>query len=595
MTTSQNVDRIYQLLCRVIRKRPEGHKKLFFKVAPNIHSDYYKYIMTAVLSLSDESFFTKFNGKNFSDMIIPVIKTKKDHHEPNNNNGGNGKPKPKTLKPIDFEGLPVFEFFQDLYHKKDALLHVYAYTTVRNVRAEFLNRMPTNYWTFDNCLEDALKFKSKIEWQKNSNSAYNAARFNGWLNDCCMHMMKLRNDDNYWTKEKCLESALKYQTREEWKQNESAALGAALKHKWYYECTVHMQKLRGFWTKELCLESALKYQTLKEWETNDKKSFEASQNNGWYMECSAHMTKAKRNYWTKEKCIEDAQKYHSKSEWQKKNRSAYGIAINNGWLNECSEHMEKLTGFWTKEMCVESALKYNKYSEWIKNEGGAYGAARYNGWLKECRSHMTIKISKPNGYWTKEKCIEDAQKYQTISTWQKNATNSYHVAHKNGWMFDCTKHMKKPHIRKILWTKEKCVESAQRFEIKTEWVNNDYSAFNAARKNGWMHDCTKHMKELKIQWTKEKCIENASNYTTISDWQRSNAGAAHAARKNGWMNDCTTHMTERFMWTKELCLQDAIKYNRIIDWIKGEGSSGYYAARKNGWIGECTTHMINNK
>jgi len=110
-----------------------------------------------------------------------------------------------------------------------------------------------------------------------------------------------------------------------------------------------------------------------------------------------------------------------------------------------------------------------------------------------------------------------------------------------------------------------------------------------------MHDCTKHMKELKIQWTKEKCIENASNYTTISDWQRSNAGAAHAARKNGWMNDCTTHMTERFMWTKELCLQDAIKYNRIIDWIKGEGSGGYYAARKNGWIGECTTHMINNK
>lgn len=74
MTTSQNVDRIYQLLCRVIRNHPKGERKLFFKIAPSALSEYYKYIMTGVLALNDESFFTTYNGSNFNSFKIPVRK-----------------------------------------------------------------------------------------------------------------------------------------------------------------------------------------------------------------------------------------------------------------------------------------------------------------------------------------------------------------------------------------------------------------------------------------------------------------------------------------------------------------------------------------
>ncbi|MEA3295892.1 MAG: hypothetical protein U9Q27_02010 [Patescibacteria group bacterium] len=236
MTASQNVDRIYQLLCRVIRKHPKGNKKLFFKIAPNVHNDYYKYIMTAVLSLSDESFFTKFNGKNFNDMIISVIKRKQNHRQ-NNNKNKNIKSKPKTIKPIDFEGLPAFEFFKNLYHKKDALLHTYARTTIRDVRAEFMENTPNNYWVFEKCIEDAKKYNTIKKWRENS-SAYSTACNNDWLDECIKHMKK----QNSWTKEKCIKDAKKYNTKNEWKNIKKSGYQSAKNNGWLDECTAHMPK-----------------------------------------------------------------------------------------------------------------------------------------------------------------------------------------------------------------------------------------------------------------------------------------------------------------------------------------------------------------
>ena len=48
---------------------------------------------------------------------------------------------------------------------------------------------------------------------------------------------------------------------------------------------------------------------------------------------------------------------------------------------------------------------------------------------------------KPDGYWTIEKCIEDASKYKTKGEWRNENGISYSTAYKNGWMNQCCKHM----------------------------------------------------------------------------------------------------------------------------------------------------------
>jgi hypothetical protein len=51
------------------------------------------------------------------------------------------------------------------------------------------------------------------------------------------------------------------------------------------------------------------------------------------------------------------------------------------------------------------------------------------------------EINRPNGYWTKERCLEEAKKYESKSEWLKKSVSSYGSAHKNGWLVECSSHM----------------------------------------------------------------------------------------------------------------------------------------------------------
>ena len=42
-------------------------------------------------------------------------------------------------------------------------------------------------WTKEKCQIEALKFKSRIQFFKNSNNAYNASRRHKWIDSICSH------------------------------------------------------------------------------------------------------------------------------------------------------------------------------------------------------------------------------------------------------------------------------------------------------------------------------------------------------------------------------------------------------------------------
>ena len=142
---------------------------------------------------------------------------------------------------------------------------------MKNEEKSKIKRKPKGYWTKEKCLEDALKYKARTEWKKKSNSSYNSALKNGWSNECCKHMIEIIKPSGYWTKEKCTEDSLEYKTRAEWKKNSISSYGSALKNGWLDECCKHLIKIikpSGYWTKGKCIESALKYKTRVEWKKN---------------------------------------------------------------------------------------------------------------------------------------------------------------------------------------------------------------------------------------------------------------------------------------------------------------------------------------
>jgi hypothetical protein len=93
-----------------------------------------------------------------------------------------------------------------------------------------MSRKPVGYWTKEKCQEEALKYKTKKEFQKNS-SAYGISAKNKWINEVCSHMLEIKKPKNYWTKEKCQKEALKYRTKNEFKDNSLSCYTKCLREK----------------------------------------------------------------------------------------------------------------------------------------------------------------------------------------------------------------------------------------------------------------------------------------------------------------------------------------------------------------------------
>ena len=141
--------------------------------------------------------------------------------------------------------------------------------------------------------------------------------------------------------------------------------------------------------------------------------------------------------WSKEKCFEEAKKYKTKSEFRKKSSYACSVATKKGWIDEMNwlYTVKQLpNGYWNEENITKEAQKYTSISDFQKNSGGAFNAARKKGiinkftWLK--------KIEKlPFNYWkNKEHCMEEGKKYHSRNEFRKANQSAYWAAHKYGYI-----------------------------------------------------------------------------------------------------------------------------------------------------------------
>lgn len=157
---------------------------------------------------------------------------------------------------------------------------------------------------------------------------------------------------------------------------------------------------------------------------------------------------------------------------------------------------------WTKDKCKEEALKYNYQKDFKINCSGAYNVAYNNNWMKEICFHM-IKKKKPNGYWTKEICKNIALQYDTRSEFQKKSPEVYYQLYKNNWTDEICSHMKILKFRKKNWTIEKCRELALLCNSRKEFKEKYDSAHRIACKNKWIDEICSHMKPIN---TDKRCI-----------------------------------------------------------------------------------------
>jgi hypothetical protein len=243
-------------------------------------------------------------------------------------------------------------------------------------------------------------------------------------------------------------------------------------------------------------------------------------------------------YWTYEKCREEALKYDTRWEFQKKSPSAYSKSKIKNWLDDICKHMLNIKKEWSYDNLLEEVKKFNMLSDFYKSSNDAYQYAIRNGYLKDIKKELQCR--KENGYWEiKENCLNEALKYKHKKDFKKKSNPCYRACCKHNWLDEVCSHMVKPKNINFIWDKKSCKKEALKYKHRTEFQKNNGSAYQSARKNGWLNDICSHMKWINRPngyWTKEKCKKESLKYNSRSEYQK-NSTSYTSAQRNGWLDE----------------------------------------------------------
>ena len=293
-------------------------------------------------------------------------------------------------------------------------------------------------WTKEKCHEEALKYSSRKEFGDKSSHPYTISLNNNWMDDICSHMKIIGN-----LHKRCIYVY-------EFSDNH-AYIGLTynfdIRHKEHLECERSIVRKHTETNSSYELKQLTKYIDVDKAKLLEGKYVEKYKKSGWLI-----LNKIKTGgigggnlKWTKERCHEEALKYFSKIDY-KNHCPQYRKVKEKGWLDDIWSHMKddlnKTNGYWTKEKCQEEALKYSTRNEFFKKSSGVYNKCQKRKWIDDVCFHMSGKRYKPHGYWTKEKCQEESLKYETKKDFKRNSLSVYSICVQNKWIEELCSHMK---------------------------------------------------------------------------------------------------------------------------------------------------------
>ena len=335
------------------------------------------------------------------------------------------------------------------------------------------------YWTKERCSEEATKYDTRFAFRNGSPGAYSSAYTHGWISEICQHMRLLRT---YYSMEECAEEASKYDTKTEFLKKAPLHYSHAIRKGFLNEICGHMKKqgnpqMRVVYAFEFAdnyayigltsnphrrekehlvnsssavcrhiqsSNSPYIFRCLTDYLSKDEAAIKEINTiieyskNGWILlnKKSGGDLGSKVRKYTKQYCKEITSQYDDKKIFQNSNPTFYRYLIKRGWLDELCSHMinqKKKNGYWTKERCKEAAEKYKKRIDFQKGNRAAYSAAFKNGWLDEICTHMSYNEFEPTK-WTKQICVDLAKQYKTRGKFKSNNSSAYKIALKHGWL-----------------------------------------------------------------------------------------------------------------------------------------------------------------
>ena len=140
LTCSRNIDRIYQLYARVMRKHETYTDKYFFKFSTEEHMLVSKFYMDAALMLMFPDFISKYNGRNLNACEVLVHRPRGKRNEKSSEQGKKASTKEKTLT-IDklfYDTVKAGAMLRDIHNKIGQVENEYCYVKFGYIKNKIL-------------------------------------------------------------------------------------------------------------------------------------------------------------------------------------------------------------------------------------------------------------------------------------------------------------------------------------------------------------------------------------------------------------------------------------------------------------------------
>lgn len=407
-----------------------------------------------------------------------------------------------------------------------------------------MKKNANGFWTKERCAAAVLKFKSRAEIIKYESGCYDAMLRNGWIEELCSHIPSKRHSRNFWTYDNAKAKTLEYSNFHTFKSENVLLYRILQKNGWVKQLCSHMILPKG-WTltdtslkrknisyeyaknccsKVKCREELKKeysdvYRTIyrKGWKellsdieiqaSSYKRcvyayEFEIKEKKYAYVGLTYNLKRRDKAHHNSEDsqvyrfCKNNGIKNYSpilKTDYiaakdaSKKEGEILDEYIGNGWIPLNIAECGGLGGTsrrYTYEICKQKAIQCKTRSEFYE-AGGEYAWCVRNGHAKDIISLLPV-IKKPNGYWTKERILEQCKKYKTLSEFTKNERGAYSAACDLGLLEEIREILPYHFEKNGYWTYEKCKEEAKKYTTRIDFHDKSSGAYRASVKNGWI-------------------------------------------------------------------------------------------------------------
>lgn len=250
-------------------------------------------------------------------------------------------------------------------------------------------------FTFEECKAVGQKYNKRSEWKLNDYPTYYIASKRGWINDILKQSERFGNSkQRYWTEERIAETALKFESRKEFKKNEPSAYARAWKMGILDKVCGHMTRLIAptDFTVDMIRQTIEKYDTISDFIVSNPRMC------NWL---TKHKIKPRnlsdKPYKKREGPSKHVHQYtldgiYVRSYNNARETERYGFNYKNV-SQVCNGEKKSHKGFvfkfekpsisWSYETCKAEAAKYKRRSYFKASAPGAYKKSRTNGWLDE--------------------------------------------------------------------------------------------------------------------------------------------------------------------------------------------------------------------